>query len=483
MKIPEDLFPYQKEDYQKILDCNKGYLNLSEMGTGKTPVALAVWQKGGFKKTLIVCPKTLRWEWARQIKDWLDLEPTVSSRSSSKRVDALADEFEGLVPSNPFFILNYESFRKEINRDLLNIIKFDFIIMDEAHKIRNPDTSMFRGVRDFLEHHKDIKTLAMTGSPIVNKPDDLYSLLTTTRPSEFPSRLRNTFLMDNCYYVPKRHGMKVLGVKDPAKLQAMIKSFSIQRTKKEVLPFLPDKYYRVVSLEMYPEQKRLYDKAKTELLIELQEGGSMKSPGVLAILTRLRQLNLDSRTIDGALEVPSIKTDFLKELIDEMGDQKLVVFSTFETYIDVLVRDLVGINKIVITGRTPSEDRSVLVKKFQEDPSCKLALGTMQTMGEGLTLTAASTVILMDRWWAPTVNDQAVDRLHRIGQKNSVQVILPVVKDSIDQSMDNILKGKYKFIQDSLGQAFPYEVMESVIEDIKAEAGILKNFSGLGEGY
>jgi SNF2 family DNA or RNA helicase len=88
-------------------------------------------------------------------------------------------------------------------------------------------------------------------------------------------------------------------------------------------------------------------------------------------------------------------------------------------------------------------------------------------MGEGLTLTTASNVILMDRWWAPTVNDQAVDRLHRIGQKNPVQVILPVIKNTIDSSLDAILKKKYSFIQDALGQPFPYEVMESVIGDLK----------------
>lgn len=471
MDLPNDLFEYQKEDLNRLLSMKEGFLNLSEMGTGKTPVALGLSKLGNFKKTLVVCPKTLRWEWARQINDWCGFEPTVSSKSSTRRLDALADEFMGNSPENPFFIVNYETFRTERHRELLNIINFDLVVLDEAHKVRKPTTAQFKGLKEFLDVHDQSRVLAMTGSPIVNSPDDLFSLLALTRPNEFPLRNRNEFIREHCYVIPRRYGMKVIGVRDPVKLQAIIKSFSIQRMKKEVLPFLPDKYYRVVNLEMDPEQREAYDRARDELLIELDNGETIKSPSVLALLTRLRQLNLDPRML--GLTRPSTKTDFLVELLDELGDQKLVVFSTFEIYINLLSRDLTTahIPHVVITGKTPTEDRMVNVKKFQEDPNIKIILGTMQTMGEGITLTAASNVILMDRWWSPTVNDQAVDRLHRIGQKNSVQVVLPLIKDSIDQSMDRILKGKYQFILDALGQPFPYEVMEGVLDDIREEAG------------
>jgi SNF2 family DNA or RNA helicase len=471
--LPDDLFPYQKEDVDRLLSTKEGFLNFSEMGTGKTPVALGLTKLGGYKKTLIVCPKTLRWEWARQIEDWMDLEPTVSRKGCMSRLDELADQYTGDAPDNPFFIVNYETFRNEMHRTLLKLIDFDLAILDEAHKLRNGDTKMFKGVKEFFDIHTDTRVLAMTGSPIVNRPDDLYSLLELARPNQFPHEMRLPFMDEFCY-VYRRQGRKpkVLAVKNPARLQGVIKSFSIQRMKKEVLKFLPDKYYRVVQLEMEPKQREVYDKAKKELLIELDNGESLKSASILALLIRLRQLNLEPRIL-GLSDVPSVKTDFLNELIDELGDQKLVIFSTFESYIRTLERDfyhqglLPGRDLITITGTTPSEDRAQLVKIFQENDNCKFALGTMQTMGEGLTLTTASNVILMDRWWAPTVNDQAVDRLHRIGQKNPVQVILPVIKNTIDSSLDAILKKKYSFIQDALGQPFPYEVMESVIGDLK----------------
>jgi SNF2 family DNA or RNA helicase len=167
----------------------------------------------------------------------------------------------------------------------------------------------------------------------------------------------------------------------------------------------------------------------------------------------------------GKFGVPSAKTDFLLELIDEMGDQKLVVFSCFEEYISYLDTHLKDIPHITITGKTSPDHRVELANKFQNDDSIKLALGTIKVMGEGITLTAASNVILMDRWWAPSVNDQAVDRLHRIGQKDSVQVILPINKNSVDQSLDVVLDHKAKLIVGSFGGILP-DVEESVIGQV-----------------
>jgi len=465
MKLPEDLFEYQREDLTRLLNSSEGFLNLSEMGTGKTPVAIGLAKLGDFKKTLIVCPKTLRWEWSRQIQDWYGIEPTVG-KGSFHRLDELADQYEGNSPDNPFFIVNYETFRKEDHRMLLNIIHFDLVILDEAHRVRNPETSMFRGLSETLSKYSGAKVLAMTGSPVVNKPDDLYSLLCLTRPEQFPRKERNSFILEYCYTIARRNRFKVIGVRKKEQLQAMIKSFSIQRRKKEVLPFLPDKYYRIVNLEMSEDQKKIYDKARDQLMIELDNGETIRSAGILALLIRLRQLSLDPRIL-GLSKTPSIKSEFLRELIEDLGDEKLVVFSTFADYIDILESDFKDIPHITITGKTPSEQRMANVKRFQEDENCRLAFGTMQTMGEGITLTAASNVVLMDRWWSPTVNEQAIDRTHRIGQTNKVQVILPVAKDSIDQSMDKILQGKNQFVKDVLGTGNDYEVMEAVLDDIK----------------
>jgi SNF2 family DNA or RNA helicase len=435
------------------------------MGTGKTPVAMGLAKLGGFKKTLVVCPKTLRYEWSNQINTWLGIQPTVSSKSSTKRLDALAEEFTGNSPDNPFFIVNYETFRAEKHRELLNLVDFDLVIMDEGHRIRNNNTSQFRGLRDFLDFHSgSTKVLALTGSPIVNTPDDLYSLLTLARPSQFPSRDRFNWLSKYCYVVPRRNRAKVVGIRDHEGIKRQIESFTVRRSKKEVLPFLPDKYFRKVLIDMSPEQRDLYDKCRKDLVIELQDGQTIFSGSILALLTRLREINLDPVTV-GKYGIPSSKTDFLMDLIDEMGDQKLVIFSCFEEYIDFLDKQLVDIPHVTITGKTPTDERIPLANKFQSDPGIKLALGTVKVMGEGITLTSASNVVLMDRWWAPSVNDQAIDRLHRISQKDSVQVIIPINKDSIDQSLDLILDYKSKLIVESLGGSLP-DMEDSVIGQV-----------------
>jgi SNF2 family DNA or RNA helicase len=466
-QIPDDLYAYQKEDTLRllaILQTDNGVLNLSEMGTGKTPIAMAISKLGNFKKTLVICPHTLRYEWSNQIKTWLGIDPTVSDRSPYSRLDNLAAEYAGEEPDNPFFIVNYETFRKEEHRLLLNIVDFDFVILDEAHKIRNHSTLQFRGLREFLDYHPKSKILAMTGSPIVNSPDDLYSILTLLRPSQFPARERFNWLDRYCYTIPRRTSVKVLAIRNKEGIKKEIDPFTVKRSKKEVLPFLPDKYFRKVLLDMQPPQREMYDKCLKELVIELQDGQKIFSGSTLALLTRLREINLDPMTV-GKFGVPSAKTDFLLELIDEMGDQKLVVFSCFEEYISYLDTHLKDIPHITITGKTSPDHRVELANKFQNDDSIKLALGTIKVMGEGITLTAASNVILMDRWWAPSVNDQAVDRLHRIGQKDSVQVILPINKNSVDQSLDVVLDHKAKLIVGSFGGILP-DVEESVIGQV-----------------
>ena len=339
--IPGDLFGYQKEDLEfllKVLKESPGALNLSEMGTGKTPVAMGLAKLGGFKKTLIVCPKTLRYEWSNQINTWLGIQPTVSSRSSVRRVDELAEEFLGNSPDNPFFIVNYETFRSEKHWELLNIVDFDLVIMDEGHKVRNHTTHQFKGLRDFLDSHSGCtKVLTMTGSPIVNSPDDLYTLLTLTLPLQFPARERYQWLSKYCYVVPRRNRVKVIGIKNREGIGKEIAPFTVKRSKKEVLPYLPDKYFRKVVIDMGIEQREMYDKCLNELVIELEGGEKIFSGSVLALLTRLREINLDPAVV-GKPSVSSSKTDFLVDLLEEIGDQKLVIFSCFEGYIDFLDR-------------------------------------------------------------------------------------------------------------------------------------------------
>ena len=459
-KLPDDLYPYQKEDLKRLLDSDSNYLNLSEMGTGKTPIAIGLAILGGYHKTLVVCPNSLQLEWARQIEEWTGLRPGLSKKSSYyRRLQNLFSEELG-QGRNPFFITNYETLRIARHRDILESYPFDLVILDEAHRFRNPKTAMTRGVLDFLSIRDTTRVLAMTGSPIVNNPADLHTVLIAVKPEKYTKFSRMDFINDYCEYWRTRYGIKVYASKNLDVLREVTSPFTIRRTKKEVLPFLPDKYYRRVLLEMDDAQREIYQKMEEELWVLLDSGEKLWAPSVLALITRLRQLNLAPIMV--GIDAPSTKTNFIKELLEDT-DGKVVIFSCFEKYIMYLHYNL-PYKHITITGGTSIEDRAKLVRIFQEDPEVRLALGTTQCMGEGITLTAASNVIMADRWWSPAVNTQAEDRLHRIGAKSAVQVIIPVIEDSIDESFDKVLEGKKKFSSEFLNEK---DVMNETIEDLR----------------
>jgi len=479
MELPNDLYPYQKEDVVRILADNDNWLLLSEMGTGKTPIALGVSELGTWPgKTLIVCPKTLQLEWARQIREWCGIEPSVAKRSAYKKLQTLFDEYFKGTPA-PYFITNYETFRVERHLDILRGYPFGLIIMDEAHQLRNIRTKQTRGMLDFLSTQQRAKKVILTGSPIVNNPADLHTLLCIVRPDLYSTRQRQQFIDQYCYYKRRRGGgVKVLGVRNMEGLRRETEDFTIRRSKAEVLPFLPEKYYRRVILEMDDDQRGAYDNMRKDLMVLLDSGEPIWAASVLAQLTRLRQLNLEPSIL--GVNASSSKTDFLFEFMEEMGigdgdmysdngeQKKLVVFSCFETYINQLSQKLRGrgINHVVISGKIANYDRAKAVELFQNDPSVQVVAGTVQTMGVGVTLTAASNCVFMDRWWNPAVNNQAIDRLHRIGQRNGVQIVLPINDKSIDDSLDKILTDKARLSKEYLNDQ---EVMREVVEDMREQ--------------
>lgn len=498
LDLYKDLYTHQAEDLERLLDTEESFCNFSEMGTGKTPIAIGLAIKGGYRKALVICPKTLRLEWERQILDWTGKLPDVSRRGSTRRLETLFSDMLGGEPT-PWFIVNYDTFRSRKHLNILNLYPFDLIIMDEVHRLRNESTTTTKGVLEFLKNHKDSRVLAMTGSPIVNRPEDLHTILEMVRPEEYDSSTRREFeynytdyertpmrrcrscgkattyrRTEECSYCSYCGGTyfghfrtkKLRSVRNLDQLRVSTASFTIRRTKKEVLKFLPEKYYRRVMLSMEEPQKNLYESMEKELFVMLDNGEQLWAPSVLAQLTRLRQLNVEPQIL--GIDIPSIKTKFIQDLIEEDG--KLVIFSTFEKYI-MYLHYTIGVNHITITGSTPVDERIPMAMKFNEDDSlqvCLATIGPSSPGGEGLTLTGASNVVFADRWWTPTTNTQAEDRLHRITQKNAVQVILPIIEDSIDTSFDRILERKRAISEEYLGERGS---MQEIIDDLRKTRG------------
>jgi len=438
----KDLYPYQEEDAKRISDSDENFLLLSEMGTGKTPTAIAVGEWTGSRNILVICPKSIRHEWKAQISAWTGNEPTVCGRGSRKRLDPYF--LEKPKKESPYFILNYDTFRIEELVDILSLCHFDYIILDEVHQIRNTETKTTKGVMDFLASQKDARTLCMTGSPIVNNLLDLYTTLMVAKPSLYNQKNRFEFLNTFAYWSSTRNRPKIFGIRSEEKLKNHLNPFMIRRLKRDVLQFLPDKYYKRAMLEMEPKQAELHQKMASELLILLDSGETYHAPGVLACLTRLRQISLDPRLI--GINADSSKTEFLLDLID--STDKLVVSCTFESYLRMISETLSerGISHVSITGRTGDGLIAVNAKRFSEDPDCKVCLISTK-MGVGFSLYNASDICQIDRWWTPSANNQNVDRLHGIGrgiQDRGLQIILPTNEHSIDEALEDRLEEKRK---------------------------------------
>jgi SNF2 family DNA or RNA helicase len=432
------------------------------MGVGKTPETLNIVEKGGFHIPLIVCPNSLRFEWKRQIDEWIEPDIcAVCSGDSWMKSRALVESFK---QNRKYRIINYEALRNPLIAEMLSHIPFDIIVFDEIHKLRNPKTKLVEGrakksnhlerfweqpkdkeggTWKFLNQHPNAIILGLSGSPIMNYPNDLYVPLSCVKPEHYPRSIQpwREFMYRYCLWSDSRYGSYIYGTRHLEQLREETSPFIIRRTKKEVLTYLPEKYYRRPSLEMRPDQRKLYDQMETELKILLDTGEPLWSTNILSLLTRLRQINLDPKIL--GITSSSAKTEFIMDTIESTED-KLVIFSCFEKYIYLLHLLLPNTPHVMITGQVHPDRRMEEVKKFQEDDSIKLCLGTVQAMGEGITLTAASNCIISDRWWNQPTNQQAEDRLHRIGQTRGVQVILPIVSNSIDAHLDEILEKKHE---------------------------------------
>lgn len=436
----------------------------AEPGVGKTPITIWAIEQSNYKLPLVICPSSLKFEWAKQIKEWTGLESAITRPGTYSRL-------HDFVYANgaKYRIMNYETLNNDDNRHLLEHFPFDVIVLDEIHKLRNAKThqlkKIVRNAWEFMDFFLRAKIIGLSGSPIMNYPNDLYGPLSVCFPDRYPRKLANLrdFMRRYMLYAPGRFGYYAYGSRNIPTLKEETKDLIIRRTKKEVLAFLPDKYYQRPELEMKADQRKLYDQMERELKVLLDTGEPLWSPTVLSTLTRLRQINLDPKIV--GVTASSAKTEFLYDLI-ESTDEKLVIFSCFERYIYLLSEILKAWKKdvAVVTGPIPVEKRAREVQRFQEDDRCQIFLGTLQTAGEGITLTASSTVVLIDRWWNEPANQQAVDRLHRIGQKSAVQVILPICSKSVDALLDDILQRKHEASQAYYQEA---EVRSSIFGALK----------------
>ncbi len=437
------LFPFQVEDVA-WLEAHPRCILGSSMGVGKLIEGLALCEAIDPALVLVICPKSLVSEWVYQIEEWLG--PDWLER---------------------FVVFNYEKLRnRKITLQLMKY-SFDLIIFDECHKIKNRKAKQTQGAF-LVAADQSQRILLMSGTPILNNPQDLYPLLKIVNPKLYSSY--SAFVKEFCVVeqlsVPPFPTIILPGVKNVEKLNGILAKCMIRR-EKDIID-LPAKTYRTVPAIMDDEQLYKYMQMEEDLFTILDNGEKITAPVAIAQLIRLRQICLEPNLLSTDLKTstPSSKTLIIKELVED-ADGPVIIFTFFETYARILSAELTKakITNCTYTGKDKTSTRAQTVKDFQKG-KYKALIGTITSMGLGLTLTISHTVIFSDLFWTPAINEQAEDRTHRIGQKHPVTIIDIWAKGTIEDHMHRVIKNKKDVFDKVIRNT---DVMEETIASLRAE--------------
>lgn len=433
-----NLRSYQQQGLQwlNFLDqLNFGACLADDMGLGKTVQILAFLAtqkaKGISSPTLLVLPTTLIFNWKHEIQQFLPSFNTLILEGPNR--SAIAERFEGL----DIVLISYHNLLTDINQ--LKKLRFNYVILDESQHIKNPDSQRYKAVNLLKSRNRII----LTGTPIENNTMDLFSQLSFT----VPGLLGDKKYFKDVYTTPidafhdrKRKKM----------LKEKIKPFILRRTKQDVLDDLPVKNELVLYCEMKAAQRRIYDLYEKEFreFISAKDGDEIKkSPmHVLKGLTKLRQICNSSKLLqseDLTSAADSAKIEMLVEQIQHKKDQhKIIVFSQFVSMLRLIKEalDKNSIHSLTLTGQ--SRNRGQLVNDFQSNQDIRVFLVSLKAGGTGLNLTAADVVYLVDPWWNPAVEQQAIDRIYRIGQQKNVTAVRLISPNTVEDKIQTLQQHK-----------------------------------------
>ena len=446
-------FSHQLEGVEYGLKYDRWFLG-DEQGLGKTKqvIDIAVARKVmyGYRFCLIVCGvNTLKWNWINEIHTHSKEDAYIlgQRRKGTKiRIGSTKDKLEDLKlmydrkEPHPYFIItNVESFRdKNIADTISDLCKKGIIGMcaaDEMHKMKNPTAQQTKGFLKCLPYCR----IGMTGTPLMNSPMDLYVILKWLG---YESHAFYSFKQHYCV-MGGYGGYEIVGYKNLDQLTAQVREIMLRRLKSEVLD-LPEKIYVDDIVEMDGRQAVMYKEVEAGLKADYINGDiDLTNP--LSALIRLRQTTGYPGILSDEI-TESAKLDRMEELVENCtsNDEKVIIFSNWTQMTDAICNKLKssGHNVGVITGETPDSSRQEIVDVFQNSSDLSVLVGTSGAMGTGLTLTAATTVIFVDEPWNKALFDQAVDRAHRIGQKNNITIYSIMCKDTIDERIHNLIYKK-----------------------------------------
>jgi superfamily II DNA or RNA helicase len=428
------LRPYQVAGFQwlnYLHDVNWGGILADDMGLGKTVQALSFLQHyyetyDGELKALVVCPTTLIYNWENEIKKFTpSLDYYIHHGSLRNRnVEELK--------KHHVIITTYGTLRSDIK--LFLQVVFDYVILDESQAIKNPTSKVTKAASLLNARHR----LCMSGTPLQNNTFDIYAQMNFLN----PGMLGSVEFFRQEFAIPID---KFGETEQKEHLKKILYPFILRRTKEQVAKDLPEKTEMILFCEMEEEQRRIYDAYRNDfrarILGTIEEQGIQKSQlTILQGLMKLRQICDSPAILNEPEPYPnhSIKLDELaRELTENISNHKALVFSQFLGMLALIREKLeaLGVKYEYFDGSTSAPDREKAIQAFQNDEETRVFLISLKAGGVGLNLTAADYVYIVDPWWNPAVEQQAIDRTHRIGQTKNIFAYRMICKDTIEDKI------------------------------------------------
>lgn len=436
----DKLRPYQNIDVQVLSNLKqKGIFN--DMRTGKTPTSISSIENEKYNRVLVVCPSFLKYQWKNEFEKWSNYNVEIIDGTINNRIKQYksAENKDNIV-----LVVSYDTIKIDLKKYIKLGFGFDCMLVDEAHFLRNLKTDRSKCI--FTIGNRIPNRYALTGTPAVSHPSDIFGILKFLYPDRFRSKYQFCDQFFEKVYNPFTYGnfeygdFKNHSDKD---FQNYLACMSIQRKQKEVMDWLPDINKQTIELDMTPKQASLYKKMKDEFLIEIGDK-EIDAQNALVQATRLNQLSVCPEIF--GVDVPSSKINFVIDYVKENPLEPIIVFSTFTSALKILNKKIKG--SVLLTGEQTALQKKKAVDSFQNG-STNVILANIQAGAVGWTLDRATTEIFLNRSFIPVDNQQAEARFipTKNVEKKSRTIIDLVNLHSKDRKLLDVYKGLCSLIQ------------------------------------